>query len=112
MKHSLTHKTIDAHGDLVTSPLDREMSFYARDALAKAVYARLFDWLVRRINTSLYTPSCESINHHVLGILDIYGFEVFQTNAFEQVNIKLIFLSSLFFKIFKRISQKNLMYLM
>lgn len=63
------------------------MSFYGRDALAKAVYARLFDWLVKRINKSLHTLSCEAINHHVLGILDIYGFEVFETNTFEQVNI-------------------------
>ncbi|XP_070493184.1 unconventional myosin IC [Chironomus tepperi] len=87
LKHSLTHRTIDANGDLVTSPLDRDMSFYGRDALAKAVYARLFDWLVKRINVSLHTLSCEAINHHVLGILDIYGFEVFETNTFEQLCI-------------------------
>jgi myosin I len=89
LKHSLTHRTIDARGDLVTSPLDRDMSFYARDALAKAVYTRLFDWLVSRINQSLQTPSSLSRanNNHVLGILDIYGFEVFQTNNFEQLCI-------------------------
>lgn len=89
LKHSLTHRTIDARGDMVTSPLDRDMSFYARDALAKAVYTRLFDWLVSRINQSLQTPSSLSrVNsNHVLGILDIYGFEVFQTNNFEQLCI-------------------------
>lgn len=89
LKHSLTHRTIDAKGDMVTSPLDRDMSFYARDALAKAVYARLFDWLVSRINQSLQTPSSLSraTNNHVMGILDIYGFEVFQTNNFEQLCI-------------------------
>lgn len=88
-KHSLTHRTIDANGDLITSPLDRDMSFYARDALAKAVYTRLFDWLVMRINRSLQTPSSMSKgnNNHVMGILDIYGFEVFQTNNFEQLCI-------------------------
>lgn len=91
MKHSLTHRTIDAHGDMVTSPLDRDQSFYARDALAKAVYARLFDWLVARINHSLHTPTCSAKNtsNHVLGILDIYGFEVFDVNAFEQVNFSI-----------------------
>lgn len=89
LKHALTHRTIDAHGDLITSPLDREMSFYARDALAKAVYTRLFDWLVSRINRSLQTPSSLSRanSNHVMGILDIYGFEVFQTNNFEQLCI-------------------------
>jgi myosin heavy subunit len=88
VKKSLTHRTIDANGDLVTSPLDREQSFYARDALAKAMYARLFDWLVETINKSIHTPTTTSRNssNHVLGILDIYGFEVFETNAFEQVN--------------------------
>lgn len=89
LKHSLTHRTIDARGDFVTSPLNKEMAFYARDALAKAIYNRLFDWLVLRINTSLQTPSSMSrtTHNHVLGILDIYGFEVFKTNAFEQLCI-------------------------
>lgn len=89
LKHSLTHRTIDAQGDLITSPLDRDMSFYARDALAKAVYTRVFDWLVSRINQSLQTAATLSKEktNHVLGILDIYGFEVFQTNNFEQLCI-------------------------
>lgn len=89
LKHSLTHRTIDANGDLITSPLDRDMSFYARDALAKAVYTRLFDWLVKRINLSLQTASSlsKANTNHVMGILDIYGFEVFQTNNFEQLCI-------------------------
>lgn len=89
LKHSLTHRTIEVRGDLITSPLDRDMSFYARDALAKAIYTRLFDWLVSRINRSLQTPSSLSRanSNHVLGILDIYGFEVFQTNNFEQLCI-------------------------
>lgn len=89
LKHSLTHRTIEAHGDLITSPLDRDLSFYARDALAKAIYTRLFDWLVSRINLSLQTSATLSRakTNHVLGILDIYGFEVFQTNNFEQLCI-------------------------
>ena len=71
----------------MTSPLNREMAFYARDALAKAIYNRLFDWLVLRINKSLQTESSASKQHknHVMGILDIYGFEVFNhSNYFEQ----------------------------
>lgn len=89
LMHALTHRTIDARGDLVTSPLDRDMSFYARDALAKAIYTRLFDWLVSKINQSLQTPATLSRvkTNHVMGILDIYGFEVFQTNNFEQLCI-------------------------
>lgn len=83
----MTHRTIDARGDLVTTPLDSAQCVFSRDALAKAVYSRLFDWLVQRINFSIHTltSSSKSPSNHVLGILDIYGFEVFETNNFEQV---------------------------
>lgn len=87
--HSLTHRTIDARGDLVTSPLDISQSVFARDALAKAIYARLFDWLVQRINFSIHTltSSSKSPSNHVLGILDIFGFEVSENieNIFEKL---------------------------
>uniref|UniRef100_A0A7N8WN81 Myosin Ic, paralog b n=1 Tax=Mastacembelus armatus TaxID=205130 RepID=A0A7N8WN81_9TELE len=58
------------------SPLNLEQASYARDALSKAVYGRTFTWLVNKINASL--------NYSVIGLLDIYGFEVFQHNSFEQ----------------------------
>ncbi|KAK9503588.1 hypothetical protein O3M35_010117 [Rhynocoris fuscipes] len=79
---SLTQRTILAHGDQVSSPLDRETAIYARDALAKAIYDRLFSWLVQRFNKSL--QPAEKLNNNVMGILDIYGFEIFQKNSFEQ----------------------------
>lgn len=67
----------------MTSPLNRDMAIYARDALAKAVYDRLFTWLVSRINTSLHAAHIAKKNS-VMGILDIYGFEIFRKNSFEQ----------------------------
>lgn len=60
------------------------MAIYARDALAKAVYDRLFTWLVKRINASLQTSKTTNHKHNVMGILDIYGFEIFGKNSFEQ----------------------------
>lgn len=82
---ALTHRTIDARGDVVTSPLSREMAIYARDALAKAVYDRLFTWLVKRINLSLQSETTDARSKKkVMGILDIYGFEIFKKNSFEQ----------------------------
>lgn len=78
LDRAFTHRTIDAKGDVVTSPLSRDMAIYARDALAKAVYDRLFTWLVMRLNTSLQPK--EDQKKEVIGILDIYGFEVFERN--------------------------------
>lgn len=81
LAQAFTHRTINAQGDVVISPLNREFAIYARDALAKAVYDRLFTWLVTRLNKSL-----QSINDRrrkvVIGILDIYGFEIFQKNRY------------------------------
>lgn len=52
---------------------------YARDALAKSVYERVFNWLVKRLNQTL--RSTESGRKTLLGILDIYGFEIFDKNG-------------------------------
>ncbi|XP_065160823.1 unconventional myosin IC [Atheta coriaria] len=85
LRKSLTHRTREARKDVVTSPLNKETSIYARDALAKAIYDRLFTWLVNRINTSLQAERTN--RNQVMGILDIYGFEIFETNSFEQLCI-------------------------
>ena len=63
---------------MVTLPASSGM--YARDALSKAVYDRLFSWLVQRLNTSLASHD-RGARHSLLGILDIYGFEVFKSNS-------------------------------
>jgi myosin-1 len=78
LDRAFTHRTIDAKGDVVTSPLSRDMAICARDALAKAVYERMFTWLVKRLNTSLQPK--EGQQKEVMGILDIYGFEIFERN--------------------------------
>ncbi|XP_028159823.1 unconventional myosin IC isoform X1 [Ostrinia furnacalis] len=80
---ALTSRTIDARGDVVNTPLDLEQAHFARDALAKAMYDKLFSWLVTRINASL-VPSDSDSRSSVMGILDIYGFEIFPKNSFEQ----------------------------
>ncbi|KAF2362429.1 Myosin head motor domain, partial [Trinorchestia longiramus] len=79
---ALTHRTIEARGDVVCSPLSVELAQYCRDALAKATYERLFNWLVERLNASL--RSTVKAKKTLLGILDIYGFEIFQKNGYEQ----------------------------
>ncbi|XP_015277390.1 PREDICTED: unconventional myosin-Ic [Gekko japonicus] len=88
LREALTHKKIIAKGEELISPLNLEQAAYARDALAKAVYGRTFSWLVNKINKSLAYKETENPGWRrsttVLGLLDIYGFEVFQHNSFEQ----------------------------
>ena len=54
----------------------------ARDGLSKHLYAHLFEWVVAQINQSL--SSQQSHDQTFIGVLDIYGFEVFSINSFEQ----------------------------
>ena len=58
----------------------------ARDALAKALYAALFGSLVARVNASL-AAGRGGARGTALSILDIYGFECFPANSFEQLMI-------------------------
>ena len=63
-------------------PLKKVEAEYSRDTLSKALYSKLFDWLVRRINKSLLTVA---ETRAFIGVLDIFGFEDFEKNSFEQV---------------------------
>lgn len=54
-----------------------------KEALSKHMYAELFDWIVSIINRALEAAR-ERIEHGLIGVLDIYGFETFENNSFEQ----------------------------
>uniref|UniRef100_A0A3B3VZH2 Unconventional myosin-VI n=1 Tax=Poecilia latipinna TaxID=48699 RepID=A0A3B3VZH2_9TELE len=69
-----------AKGTVIKVPLKVEQANNARDALAKAVYSRLFDHVVKRVNQCF--PFQASSNF--IGVLDIAGFEYFEHNSFEQ----------------------------
>ncbi len=96
LMHALTHRTVATRGDEVVVNLPQDQALYARDALAKSTYARLFDWLVARLNTSLNGGGGaggagggdgSGNRTTVMGLLDIYGFEILATNGFEQLCI-------------------------
>ncbi|XP_047447962.1 unconventional myosin-Ih [Mugil cephalus] len=82
LHEGLTFRKIEAKKEQVLSPFTVDHAIYARDALAKAIYGLTFTWLVNRINESMENmdPSPKT----VIGLLDIYGFEVFYVNSFEQ----------------------------
>jgi len=71
---------------IIDMPQDESGSSNTRHSMAKTVYSRLFDWLVWRINQSTMSKG-GSAKTHKIGILDIYGFEVFEWNSFEQLCI-------------------------
>ncbi|XP_076444553.1 unconventional myosin-VI-like [Babylonia areolata] len=67
-------------GSAIKVPLKATEASSARDALAKAVYGRVFDYIVEAVNSAI--PFSTSASY--IGILDIAGFEYFQVNSFEQ----------------------------
>ena len=67
--------------EVFEKPLSVESATESRDALAKSIYAKLFNWVVNRVNQSIVaTTSASGIkkNFNFIGVLDIFGFEVFE----------------------------------
>ncbi|KAJ6503228.1 P-loop containing nucleoside triphosphate hydrolase protein [Mycena vitilis] len=88
----LTSKIVETQrggrrGSVYDVPLNPSQASSARDALAKAVYNNLFEWIVSRINVSMKPRSAHS---QIIGILDIFGFEIFEDNSFEQLCINYV----------------------
>lgn len=86
LEDSLCKRVIVTRDETITKWLDPESAAVSRDALAKIVYSRLFDWLVNKINNSI---GQDPQSKFLIGVLDIYGFESFKTNSFEQFCINL-----------------------
>ncbi|KFQ79008.1 Unconventional myosin-Vc, partial [Phaethon lepturus] len=81
MAQWLCHRTIITTSETVIKPMTRAQAVNARDALAKKIYSHLFDFIVERINQALQFSGKQ---HTFIGVLDIYGFETFDVNSFEQ----------------------------
>lgn len=77
----LCSRTIEAGGETVVAKLDVRAAAANCEALIKAMYAALFGWLVRRANLSVASDQTSAF----IGVLDIFGFESFEHNSFEQV---------------------------
>lgn len=76
---------------IINSPVNRVECIAVRDALTKSLYENLFNWLIRRLNYAIaydknmkYDDVLNDKKRFSIGILDIFGFEVFKTNSLEQ----------------------------
>ncbi|KAI0227941.1 Unconventional myosin-Ie [Lamellibrachia satsuma] len=102
LRTKLTSRTMDSkwggQQERIEVQLNTEQATHTRDALTKALYTRLFDFLVSALYTYLFDFLVSTVNNAMavttadvnIGILDIYGFEIFLRNGFEQFCINYV----------------------
>jgi len=78
----ICRRNIQTKSETIVKTRDVDEAKGSRDAIAKFIYSKLFDWLVTIVNKSLNHPTGGS--KLFIGLLDIYGFEIFKVNSFEQ----------------------------
>lgn len=83
---ALTQRVVVARGEEIKTPLTLDRAQDARDALAKTIYGSLFLWVVEQVNKSIQWENDDDIRSSI-GVLDIFGFECFKVNSFEQLCI-------------------------
>ncbi|KAJ0961738.1 hypothetical protein J5N97_000057 [Dioscorea zingiberensis] len=81
LEDALCKRVMVTPEEVIKRSLDPVAAKLSRDGLAKTIYSRLFDWLVDKINVSI---GQDATSKSLIGVLDIYGFESFKTNSFEQ----------------------------
>uniref|UniRef100_G3NI32 Myosin VIIBa n=1 Tax=Gasterosteus aculeatus aculeatus TaxID=481459 RepID=G3NI32_GASAC len=88
LEKSLTQHSLMTGRESVTKPLTSAQAKDGKDAFVKAIYGRLFIWVVKKINAAVYKPpeDGEEVRQSI-GLLDIFGFENFNKNSFEQLCI-------------------------
>jgi myosin-5 len=84
MRSWLCHQKIGSMRKVFFKPMIVDEAVGARDALAKHIYAQLFNWIVTVMNS--FMKSSQTYQRFI-GVLDIYGFETFDINTFEQLCI-------------------------
>ncbi|XP_061198708.1 myosin-IIIb isoform X1 [Neopsephotus bourkii] len=91
LQEALTSHCVVTRGETIIRTNTVDKAADVRDAMSKALYGRLFSWIVNRINTLLQPDKniCNTENGMNIGILDIFGFENFTRNSFEQLCINI-----------------------
>ena len=85
LRSALVTRTIEAGHEYLMTDLSAGEAANGRDSLCRALYGRLFTWLVNRINEAVKVKTPQ--RHKAVGILDLYGFEASAQNGFEQLLI-------------------------
>ena len=85
MSPLLLLRTMKVPGAVYNIQLTPPQAQAARNAFGKQVYCLLFDWIVSRINDSIRGASSDAMPF--IGLLDVFGFEIFEVNSFEQLCI-------------------------
>lgn len=83
----LTRKTIYVNDECVVSNISKEHAMEIRDSFVKTIYGRIFNWIVMKINKAIFRNDSNQRNNVSIGVLDIFGFENFTVNSFEQLCI-------------------------
>ncbi|XP_031147966.1 unconventional myosin-X isoform X1 [Sander lucioperca] len=79
----LTHRSMILRGEEICTPLTVEQAVDSRDSMAMALYSQCFNWIIRKLNNRIRGKE----DFKSISILDIFGFENFEVNRFEQFNI-------------------------
>ncbi|XP_030631373.1 unconventional myosin-X [Chanos chanos] len=79
----LTHRSMILRGEEISTPLTVEQAVDSRDSMAMALYSQCFSWIIQQLNNRIHGND----DFKSIGILDIFGFENFEVNRFEQFNI-------------------------
>ncbi|GAB0193427.1 unconventional myosin-VIIb [Grus japonensis] len=91
LQNSLTNLSIIVRGESVSRPLNIVQAAAGRDAFVKGIYGQIFLWIVKKINSAIFSPPSQKPKgrRQSIGLLDIFGFENFNNNSFEQLCINI-----------------------
>ena len=86
LSKALTARVILAGDEIVTRVLNVEEATKALEALIKSIYGAMFDFIVEKVNSGIHQDDSHN-SFASIGVLDIFGFETFESNSFEQLCI-------------------------
>jgi len=88
LKNAISFRTVQTRGSTYSVPNNAMNARDSRDAMCKEIYSRIFDYLIDKTNIALNKYGAAYAV--VIGVLDIYGFEIFDKNGFEQFCINYV----------------------